>query len=430
MSAIVSPRPMCVVCVSMTSGRPPSSAMPTVNETRVRSDGLSNRTATARGPSSGRRPNRSCLHRRGEREDLGLLGRGQVVVAQEVPDGHGAYLSPWARVKMAGRAAVNSSASVWVRIERRGEPHRVRLDGVDQEARLPGGGGDVGRPVLGEDGGEPEAAAADAVEQRVVDRLDAVGQRLADQLDVIEQVGGLDRVEHREGGGAGDRVAAEGRAMVARLQRGGAVAEADAGADRQAAAEALGQGEDVGGDPFGLVREPRAGPADAGLDLVEHQQRAGPVAGRAGGGEVAGRGGDDAALALGRLEDDRRGLLVDRLAEGVGVAVVDPADVEAERGERRADRLLAGDRERAHRAAVEAVVGGDDHRAVLALLAADQLERGLVGLGAGVAEEDPRAAVRVGLQQDQQLLRQLDARLVHEQVAGVREPADLGRSPR
>jgi hypothetical protein len=38
----------------MTSGSPPSSAMPTVNDTRVRSDGLSNSTATARGPASGR----------------------------------------------------------------------------------------------------------------------------------------------------------------------------------------------------------------------------------------------------------------------------------------------------------------------------------------------------------------------------------------
>ena len=52
-SSIVSPRPKCVVWVSMTSGKPPSSAMPTVNDTLVRSDCLSNSTATARGPASG-----------------------------------------------------------------------------------------------------------------------------------------------------------------------------------------------------------------------------------------------------------------------------------------------------------------------------------------------------------------------------------------
>ncbi len=53
-SSTVSPRPKCVTWASMTSGWPPSSAMPTANDTRVRSDGLSNRTATVRGPSSGR----------------------------------------------------------------------------------------------------------------------------------------------------------------------------------------------------------------------------------------------------------------------------------------------------------------------------------------------------------------------------------------
>ena len=55
-----------------------------------------------------------------------------------------------------------------------------------------------------------------------------------------------------------------------------AVAEGEAGADRQAAAEPLGQRQDVGLDARRLVGEPRAGAADAGLHLVEHQQRAVP----------------------------------------------------------------------------------------------------------------------------------------------------------
>ena len=53
--------------------------MPTENDTRVRVDGLSKSTATARGPAQRRRrlggvPGR--LQRVGEAEDLGLLGRG------------------------------------------------------------------------------------------------------------------------------------------------------------------------------------------------------------------------------------------------------------------------------------------------------------------------------------------------------------------
>ena len=45
---------------------------------------------------------------------------------------------------------------------------------------------------------------------------------------------------------------------------------------RQPAAEPLGQGDDVGLDALGLVGEPVPGAADAGLHLVEHQQRAVP----------------------------------------------------------------------------------------------------------------------------------------------------------
>jgi len=53
-SATGSPRPSWDDCASMTSGWPPSSAMPTANEIRVRVDGLSNSTATVCGPASGR----------------------------------------------------------------------------------------------------------------------------------------------------------------------------------------------------------------------------------------------------------------------------------------------------------------------------------------------------------------------------------------
>ena len=51
-------------------------------------------------------------------------------------------------------------------------------------------------------------------------------------------------------------------------------AEADARADGQAAAEALGQRDDVRHDADALVGEPGAGAPDAGLHLVEHEQRA------------------------------------------------------------------------------------------------------------------------------------------------------------
>ena len=64
-----------------------------------------------------------------------------------------------------------------------------------------------------------------------------------------------------------------------------------------------------------------------------------------------------------------------------------------QRLERRALRRLAGQGERAHRAAVEAALGGDHRRAAGA---PGELERRLVGLGAGVGRRTPGRRARSG----------------------------------
>src|SRR3546814_5628149 len=61
----------------------------------------------------------------------------------------------------------------------------------------------------------------------------------------------LDVLEHRESGGADDGVAAERRAVVALLQRIGGAPGGEHGTQRKPSAEPLGEGEDVGGDPWG-----------------------------------------------------------------------------------------------------------------------------------------------------------------------------------
>ena len=85
-------------------------------------------------------------------------------------------------------------------------------------------------------------------------------------------------------------------------------ADRHAGADRQPAAEPLGQGHDVGGDAVVLVGEKRAGAAHSGLHLVEHQQRAVLGGDLAGGHQVAGGRDDDAALPHDRLQEHRGGV--------------------------------------------------------------------------------------------------------------------------
>ena len=77
-------------------------------------------------------------------------------------------------------------------------------------------------------------------------------------------------------------------------------------AERKAAADALGDHHDVGRDPGPFVREEPAGPAHAALHLVEDQQRAGLVADVAQALEALVGNDADAALALDRLDQDRR----------------------------------------------------------------------------------------------------------------------------
>ena len=163
----------------------------------------------------------------------------------------------------------------------------------------------------------------------------------------------------------------------------------------------------------------RAGPADAGLHLVEPQQRAVVAGDPPGGGEVAVGRHDDTGLALDRLQHDRRGLVGHGRGERLGVAVGHAGDVAGQRLERLAGRGLVGERQRAHRPAVEGALGGDQ---VGPAGAPGELEGGLVGLGAGVGEEHPA----VGAEQAEQPLGELDLRLGGEEVGDVARASGAG----
>src|SRR5207244_2183215 len=90
---------------------------------------------------------------------------------------------------------------------------------------------------------------------------------------VLDQLVAQDRPNRGRAGRAGERIAAEGRAVVARLEHGDPIL-GHAGPDRHAAAEPLGQREDVRLDAVVLVAHELAGPPDPGLNLVEDQQGA------------------------------------------------------------------------------------------------------------------------------------------------------------
>ena len=124
---------------------------------------------------------------------------------------------------------------------------------------------------------------------------------------------------------------------------------------------------------------------------------------------------DHAGLAEDRLEHDRRGVGVDGGVQRGDVAVGHVRHPGRQRLERRPLGLLAGERQRAHGAAVEGVLGGHDVRAAGP---PGHLERGLVRLGAGVAEQHARVR---GVEQLLQPLGQAQHRLVDEEVRHVPE---------
>ena len=103
--------------------------------------------------------------------------------------------------------------------------------------------------------------------------------------------------------------------MVARLEACGRIVGDEQRADRQPVRETLGERDGVGLHAELLPGEERAAAADARLNLVEHEEGAVLV------GQLARPGEDlrgqrvDAAFALHRLEDDRRGLVGDGVGE-------------------------------------------------------------------------------------------------------------------
>ena len=187
-----------------------------------------------------------------------------------------------------------------------------------------------------------------------------------------------------------------------------------------------------------LAGEHAAGAAHAALDFVGDEQDAVALADGSQFVEELGRRHDVAAFALDGLDEDGGDLFgrEDRLEElvfedldafdvagvrllavsaAVAVGVGDVGDAAGQRSEALfLDGLGAGERERAHGAAVEAAEEGDE--LVAAGVIAGQLEGGLDGLGAGVAEVDAFGLAAGG--EGGELLGEVDHVLVIEVGAG------------
>ena len=165
--------------------------------------------------------------------------------------------------------------------ERRQQPHDAVAGGNGQQpAATRRGGESVRRQLQLQADHQPFAAdLGDHVGWRSLSsasRWRAIQSRAARRVD--EAVGPRIYVEHRVADRHRQRIAAEGRAVDADGQAARRVGGGQARAHRETAADAFGDGHDVGRRAGMLVGEQLAGAADAGLDLVVDQRQAARVA--------------------------------------------------------------------------------------------------------------------------------------------------------
>src|SRR5690606_30165497 len=237
-SATDSPRPSWLEPASITSGLPPSSAMPVAKETRVRVEALSNTSATVRGPSRGRLAQRSPASSRA-RARTSFCAAGLRSSARRKWRGMSGPLlvggggsGPLGGVEQGGQRLDEGAELLVGDDQRRGEPQGAGVRGVEDEAVLEGGDDDLRRDRGGEGDPLQQSRAAHAGDPRIAPgELEDPGLQLrAEGAGLLEQAVLGEGAEHGEGHGRAQGVAAEGGAVLAGAQQaGGVLAEGEHG---------------------------------------------------------------------------------------------------------------------------------------------------------------------------------------------------------
>jgi hypothetical protein len=180
----------------------------------------------------------------------------------------------------------------------------------------------------------------------------------------------------------------------------------EAGAHREAAANALGAGEDVGLDAVMLVGVELAGARDAALHLVESEHEVVLVAKAPEAGHEFLAGGADAALPLHRLDEKAGGGVINRSLRRGEIVELDHLKTFQQGCEAVAQLGLIGGADRRHGAAVKGVGEGDQlvlvRIAMSVVVAPRSLDGALDRLGTRIGEEHG-----VGKGEIDQPLRQL-----------------------
>ena len=216
--------------------------------------------------------------------------------------------------------------------------------------------------------------------------------------------------------------------MVAGHECGGHLGPGPAGTDRHTVTECFGHGHHIGLDPHVLEGEPPSGAAQAGLNLVHHQQDAPFRAQLAEAAQIVRRRDHHSGLAQDRLhQHGRHACRIARGVHGIEVAVGDVVEPGRHGQECRLLFVLSGGRQRGQGATVEGAVGGHHCVAVRSGPPAGQLDGALVGLGPRVGEEDlPAGTLHSPADQPVEGDGHVGADHIAEQVGDMAEGAGLG----
>ena len=214
---------------------------------------------------------------------------------------------------------------------------------------------------------------------------------LADLGRVLGETFVANDLQRRSCDGRCERIAPEGRAMLARLKQ---AKHAFVRKHRRhridASTQGLAEDHDVRAHVLVIAAQEPPGAAQSSLNLVGHKQDVVPARQSRHRFEVAVRRHNDAGFTLDRLEQDGAGIRVDRGFDSAGVAVGDDDEARRERAEVVAIKRLGRERDDRDRATLEVSGNDDDLRLVawdpfcdVAPFARD-LDRGLDGLGTRV----------------------------------------------
>ena len=261
------------------------------------------------------------------------------------------------------------------------------------------------------------------------------------------QIPGLHRLDRAERRRARHRVAAVRAAEPAHVHGVHQLGPPGDTGQRQPVRDPLGRRDQIRDEALVLAREPVAGPAETGLDLVRDQDDLVAAAPFGQPGQEPGRRHDEPALALDRLDDDRGHVLLADLGvdqpghdvQGLGAACLGAAGPAQRVGHRRPVDLPG---ERPEALLVRHVLGGQRHgqvgAPVIGVVERDDrlapgrvpgdLDRVLHRLRARVEQRGPLLVIARRARRE--LLADRDVLLVRgDHEAGVGEPGDLLADP-